>query len=200
LHVHDFEDLQGHLEGLGLPKLDLNVFYLDDGVLAGSQESVAAAINFVEGRFADIGLALSRSTCELIPVAGRDHFVDLSLFTRFQFLEAGSFKLLGAAFGSSEFCSELLIKICVKAKHLLTQLSAMDDAQTALLLARRCSGFCNVAYSMRTVPPLAHARAGGIYGPYQRFGSADFFGRREQDGGGPRRRCPSGREALGSET
>jgi hypothetical protein len=107
--VHDFEDLQGHLEGLGLPKLDLNVFYLDDGVLAGSQESVAAAINFVEGHFADIGLVFYRSTCELIPVAGRDQCVDLSLLTGFQFLEVGNFKLLGAAFGSPEFCSELRI-------------------------------------------------------------------------------------------
>ncbi len=28
------EDLQGHLEGLGQTRLDLNAFYLDDGVLA----------------------------------------------------------------------------------------------------------------------------------------------------------------------
>ena len=35
----------------------------------------------------------------------------------------------------------------------------MGDAQTALLLTRNCAGFCKVAYSMRTVPPTAHAAA-----------------------------------------
>jgi hypothetical protein len=39
----------------------------------------------------------------------------------------------------------------------------MDDAQAALLLARNCSGLCNVACSTRTVPPLAHSRALGEF-------------------------------------
>ena len=115
---------------------------------------MAEAISFLEGRFSEIGLSLNRNKCELAPAAGRAHNVNLALFHGFQFLEEGSFKLLGAAFGSSEFCSGQLTKRCVKAEHLLSQFSVMDDAQTALLLARNCAGFCKVAYSMRTVPPL----------------------------------------------
>ena len=64
-------------------------------MLAGEQESVAAAINFFEGRFNGIGLSLNRSKCELIPSAGRNRNVNLAIFHGFQFLEAGSFKLLG---------------------------------------------------------------------------------------------------------
>ena len=71
-------------------------------MLAGEQESVARAIDFLEGRFNEIGLSLNRSKCELVPAAGRDHNVNLAFFHGFQFLESGNFKLLGAAFGSSE--------------------------------------------------------------------------------------------------
>jgi hypothetical protein len=92
-------------------------------------------------------------------VAGRGHAVSAARFPGFQFRESGDFKLLGAAFGSPEFCTAHLIKRCLKAKHLLGQISAMGDSQTAMLLARNCVGFCKVAYSMRTVPPLAHAKA-----------------------------------------
>ena len=74
------EEMQGHLLGLGVLELGLKAFYLDDGIVAGDQETVAAAINFLEGKFASIGLSLSRSKCELIPTAGRAHGVDASMF------------------------------------------------------------------------------------------------------------------------
>ena len=50
------------------------------------------------------GLSLNRAKCELVPTAGRDHGVDAPLFQGFEFKESGNFKLLGAAFGSSELC------------------------------------------------------------------------------------------------
>ena len=74
------EELQGHLAELGLLELGMKVIYLDDGILAGDQDTVAAAIDFLEKRFDEIGLSLNRSKCELIPTAGRDHAVDASLF------------------------------------------------------------------------------------------------------------------------
>ena len=102
--IHPFvEELQEHLVGQGMLELGLKAFYLDDGILAGDQETVAAAINFLEGKFDSIGLSLNRSKCELIPTAGRAHQVDASRFHGFEFKESGDFKLLGAAFGSSEF-------------------------------------------------------------------------------------------------
>ena len=158
------EELRGHLLEAGLLELGLMAFYLDDGILAGDQETVAAAINFLESRFRDIGLELNRAKCELVPTAGRGHQVDLARFQGFEIKESGDFKLLGAAFGSSEYCSNLLNRRCVKAKHLLSQISDMGDAQTALLLTRNCAGFCKVAYSMRTVPPAAHLGALGDFG------------------------------------
>ena len=81
--------MDAHLRDLGLPELGLRVFYLDDGVLAGAQESVAAAINFLEVELGEIGLSMNRSKCELVPVAGRDHAVDPTIFAGFEFRESG---------------------------------------------------------------------------------------------------------------
>ena len=67
-----------------------------------------AAINFLEARFRGIGLELNRAKCELVPTAGRGHQVDLARFQGFEVKESGDFKLLGAAFGSSMFCSDHL--------------------------------------------------------------------------------------------
>ena len=63
-----------------------------------------AAINFLESRFRGIDFEL-----ELVPTAGRGHQVDLAKFQGFEVKESGDFKLLGAAFGSSEFCSYHLV-------------------------------------------------------------------------------------------
>ncbi len=53
------EELQGHLLDLGVLEPSLKAFYLDDGILAGDQEKVAAAIDFLETRFDGVGLSIS---------------------------------------------------------------------------------------------------------------------------------------------
>ena len=49
------EEAQDHLTDLGMLELGLNVFCLDDGIQAGGQEPVAAAINLLEKRLEEIG-------------------------------------------------------------------------------------------------------------------------------------------------
>ena len=83
------EELQGHLLDMGVLELGLKAFYLDDGILAGDQETVAAAINHLDGRFRGIGLELNRAKCELIPTAGRGHQVDLARFQVFEVKVSG---------------------------------------------------------------------------------------------------------------
>ena len=99
--IHPFiEEMQPHLLELGMLELGLKAFFLDDWILAGDQETVEAAINFLETRFRGIGLDLNRAKCVLVPTAGRGHQVDLTRFEGFEVKESGDFKLLGAAFGS----------------------------------------------------------------------------------------------------
>ncbi len=142
-------------------------------------------------------MSLNRQECEIIPVAGRAHSVAQARFGGFAFRESGDFKLFGAAFGSSEYCTDALIKTCVKAKHLLSQIEAMGDAQTALLLARNCAGFCKVAYSMRTVPPLAHAKALGEFGGVIRHSLTQIAGADVDDRGWAQAALPMKAGGLG---
>ena len=71
-------------------ELGLKGFYLDDGILAGGQESVAAAKIFLDWKFSDTGLSLNRSKCELVPMAGKIHRVDPALLQGFEFTASGS--------------------------------------------------------------------------------------------------------------
>ncbi len=77
------EEVQRHLIDQGMLELRLKAFYLDDRILAGGQESGAAAIELLERRCEDIGLSLNRNKCELIPTAGRAQAVDV-LFLAFE--------------------------------------------------------------------------------------------------------------------
>ena len=86
--IHPFiEELAAHLLELGLLELGMKAFFLDYGILTGDQETVEAAINFMDDRFRGIGLELNRAKCELVPTAGRGHQVDLN---RFQGSKLGS--------------------------------------------------------------------------------------------------------------
>lgn len=48
--------------------LDLSMFYLDDGLLAGDLGAVAAALQHVQQRSVELGLELNLSKCEVVAV------------------------------------------------------------------------------------------------------------------------------------
>lgn len=137
-------------------ELDWTVFYLDDGVVAGTDAAVARLCDLLKTAFADIGLDLTYPKCEAIPAAGCNHDVRRTLFKDFVWIEDGNFKLLGSPFGSPEFCCEHTQKRKRKAELLLQAIRGMEDCQSALLLIRHCASFCKLAYSARTVPPELH--------------------------------------------
>ena len=136
--------------------MDFVVFFLDDGVLGGSSRAVLHFCNRMEQLLADVGLSLQRAKCEVVPTAGASHQVPADTFNGFKFNPGGDFKLLGAPFGSAEFCSTHTRKRAQRAKELLEKLSGMRDAQSALHLVRHCVSFCKLAYSARAVPPSLH--------------------------------------------
>lgn len=85
-------------------ELDVVVFYLDDGVVGGSSRAVRDFYLRLEPSFAEVGLTLQRGKCEVVPAAGTEHQVPADAFRGFKFNADGNFKLLGAPFGSQEFC------------------------------------------------------------------------------------------------
>ena len=139
--------------------LDLALFYLDDGVLAGDVAAVAAALRRVQERGAALGLALNLLKCELVSVADLPEAALLPHFppellrtadgaTRVQ----RSFDLLGASIGDTPYMVSHTAARVQAARPLLQALGQVDDPQVGLRLLRSCAGHCKLTHSIRCSP------------------------------------------------
>eukprot|EP00438_Fugacium_kawagutii_P017492 Skav211850 [mRNA] locus=scaffold1622:6900:9179:+ [translate_table: standard] len=141
--------------------LDLALFYLDDGVLAGDVAAVGAAVAHVQQRAASLGLRLNLSKCEVV-VPGADAAADLSpaLPAAMLWDTAGSdkvfhnFEFLGAAVGDASFVASHTASRVDKTTALLEAIAEFEDPQVALRLLRACAGHSRLLHSMRCNPPL----------------------------------------------
>ena len=80
--------------------------YLDDLILAGEQQAVSGAFNFLKAATSRIGLSFNPSKCEVIPAAGHGASLDRGLFPdNIIFREDGNFELLGGPIGTDAFCN-----------------------------------------------------------------------------------------------
>ena len=142
--------------------LDLVFAYLDDCVLAGTSDAVAAAFADLQSAAAEIGLkvALGRDKSLLIPCAPASHTFDSSRFpAELEVQRDGNFDLLGAPIGSATHCHAHTSKRVAKACQLLQALGELPDPSVALRLLRHCASFGKLVYSTRVVPHTCHATA-----------------------------------------
>jgi hypothetical protein len=136
--------------------LDLVVFFLDDGLIAGAPAEVDRALELAERRFAHLGLTMNRMKCELASTSGSPR--DESLFRAFPpscWTQATSLSFLGAPVGSAEQSAQFC-QTKVEAQLPLLQEIAQLPAQTAYCLLRHCGSYCRAVYRMRTVHPARH--------------------------------------------
>eukprot|EP00435_Cladocopium_sp_Y103_P050554 s2413_g15.t1 len=146
--------------------LDLSLFYLDDGVVAGDVAAVGAAIAHVQQRAAAIGLSLNLSKCEVV-VPGPATAANLSAALPAPLLwgDGGAdrvlrqFEFLGAAIGDDAFVALHTAQRVTKTAALLDAIAELDDPQVALRLLRACAGHTRLLHSMRCNPPLAQQDA-----------------------------------------
>ena len=138
--------------------VELCFSYLDDAVLAGRADAVAAAFRVLQHEAAVAGLQLEPSKCELVPLAPQ---ADLSAFPpSFQVRRPGVFDLLGSPVGDFDHCNTFTQTERVeKAAKCLEAVAALPDPQVGLQLLRHCVSFTKMVHSMRTTPPGAHASA-----------------------------------------
>ena len=140
--------------------LDLGLFYLDDGVLAGDVPAVAAALTQTQRQAATLGLRLNLRKCEVVAV-GDVSLGDLVAHFPGELLREpdGSskvlrnFELLGAPIGDLASTEAHALTRVAGAKALLEALGELDDPQVGLRLLRACAGHCRLVHSMRCAPP-----------------------------------------------
>ena len=146
--------------------LDLSLFYLDDGVLAGDVAAVRAALQHIQDRAGTLGLRLNLAKGELVAVGNTSAEELAGSFpdTLIRRTDGSSrvlrdFELLGAPIGHSTFAQTHTSARVQAAKGLLEAVGQLEDPQVGLRLLRACAGHSRIVHSMRCVPtdPQLHA-------------------------------------------
>ena len=142
------------------PELALNLWYLDDGVLAGRTADVEAALGVIARLGPDLGLELNLVKNEVVFFWGDTPDPFPAQVERFR----DGFELLGSPIGDEAFCTSFISKFTAKAvKHTLGPLSSLDDPQVVHMLIRLCASFCRVVHLLRAVPTPFARHAIGVF-------------------------------------
>jgi hypothetical protein len=138
-----------------VPNLSQNSWFLDDGVLVGTQEALTAAwdILLVEGR--PRGLIPSGEK-SLVLCLGHDSRDTDPLGRGVTRTEDRGTKLLGAPFGDHELEAEILEERLTSVKSLLEKLHLLEDPHMEYTLLRSCFSFPKFSYALRTVDCTKH--------------------------------------------
>ena len=148
------------------PSLDLALFYLDDGVLAGDLAHVASALQHLQAASKAIGLDLNLAKCELAVAGPVSETALQACFPAALLCDGGgagrvqsNFDFLGAAIGDDTFIRDHTADRAAKAGDLLDGLAELTDPQVGLRLLRACGGFSRMVHSMRCNPPHSQSIA-----------------------------------------
>ena len=135
--------------------LDLQLWYLDDGILIGRAEDVRNSLDTIARVGPRWGLYLNMSKCEIItPPASANVVTIFPDIPDAKINVCGNFSVLGSPIGSPEYCTEYLLTHAVEpAEMALDAITRIRDPQVAMALIRQCAGFCKLVHALRTTPP-----------------------------------------------
>jgi hypothetical protein len=132
--------------------LDINLWFLDDGVIAGPAEKVSRALEIIEQVGPNLGLFTNLSKKDG-GVFCTDEFT-LNSFQQFSHRsQMFNFPLLGVPIGELDYCNQYaldLVKKVIKDTH--KPISKLQDPQAATLLLRKCASFCKLVFLTRATP------------------------------------------------
>ena len=130
-----------------IPNLLKHCWYLDDGIIAGTEIELCEGLEILSESGEKFGLERRKDKCELWSFESMtkiDSLIKRNCVDRIE--------ILGAAIGSDAFVSSCLLKRVKKLEELLDNLAYVDDPQCALSILRFCLGAL-VVYSLRCNSP-----------------------------------------------
>ena len=135
--------------------LSANLWYLDDGVLAGPHAEVHKACQLLESEGPALGLHLNAAKCELVWL-GRipaNHGFPAAFAEKKRHLD--NFELLGAPIGDAEHTRRFVeATVLEKARASWSVLALLEnDAQVVYSLLRQCCSANRIGHLLRSVPP-----------------------------------------------
>lgn len=133
-----------------LPKcLDINVWYLDDGTIAGSQQQLEAVFELIKKIGPNLGLDLNESKTEVCFLSG--NLPERHLFGSCKIVEVSEFSLLGAELGTADHVTHCIKKKVNKLTHMLHNLRDVCNHRSFFLL-KNCLYIPRLLYMLRTTP------------------------------------------------
>ncbi|XP_065317081.1 uncharacterized protein LOC135925625 [Gordionus sp. m RMFG-2023] len=129
-------------------KLDLNLWYLDDGSFGGSISNVMSAIEYVEMEASKIGLSLNRKKCEISSLNNKDFIPPLD----FTIIPHEELCLLGSPIGfSTSFCQKTFDDLIQSLSNSLKNLPHLSKHQF-FFLTKKCLNFSDFNWSLASMP------------------------------------------------
>jgi hypothetical protein len=138
---------------ISLLDVKLNMWYMDDGGIIASPETILQVLDiFVELRD-KLGLFLNEAKTEVIWLSGVPPVPNPLEGFAFKVSDVEQVEILGAPIGPREFCDRFVVQRAVAMNMVLVdKLQSLNDPQVAFLLLRSCLSYCKMMYFMRTVP------------------------------------------------
>ena len=129
-------------------------WYLGDGTQAGPVESLAAALEVLEPKAAEIGLRLNRSKCKLCGPGAELHADDDAMFPALVGIPrvpwSAGLKVLGTPVGRAPYVRSQLAEVADKLAAALDQLQCLGCPQSSSLILRSCLGASKIVHLLRT--------------------------------------------------
>ena len=125
-----------------------NSWYLDDGIIAGTEEELCESLEFLATHGNKCCLELRRDKCELWSTSCFNA-VDSKIKRNSQ----SGIEILGAAIGKPTFVASCLEKRVEKLEKVLDNPGYIEDPQCALAILRSCLGAPKLVYSLRCSTP-----------------------------------------------
>ena len=130
----------------------LSIWYLDDGVVAGTRQQVCSVWTILEKELGKVGLKLNPAKCEAWSPSGAHKDLP-GVPSDVKKLATTGFELLGSPIGDDAFCDNLVFSRVDKIRNLLSHLDIVKDPQVELALVRSCCGMPCFRFALRTVLP-----------------------------------------------
>jgi hypothetical protein len=151
LFVACLEKVRGGLSKRFGNKLDLNHWYIDDGILAGQAKHVRKAFQYICDEFPKAGLDPNPTKCQLCwPSAERG---GNSLFPKEVERYPGTgMDLLGSPIGNEEHCQAYITRKAETLSTLFGALADINNPHISYVLLKQCVSYGRMVHFMRTVP------------------------------------------------
>jgi hypothetical protein len=137
------------------PNLDINCWYLDDGILIGTEEDIAKVLDRLRELCPSVGLELNLGKFELRwPGANAEIACSATLFPA-DILRSGAniTELLGAPIGYHPDADKYVGKRVSKISSNLSNLNLLNDFQCQMLLLKKCLALTKFGFALRVTPP-----------------------------------------------